>query len=169
MNQPRMPSPAILVAMLALVAAIAGPAVAGQDASTSAITQKKIKQIVTKQIKKLAPGLSVASADTLDNLNSTDFRRSNEVIGANDLGTITQRSTLSADIAPGAQGSAAAQCNAGEQFLSGGNDVAASMGGDVDVSVVASRRESPNGWRVFVENEGTGNAVVNTHVYCLEP
>jgi uncharacterized cupredoxin-like copper-binding protein len=70
MNHPRMPSPAILVAVLALVAALAGTAVAGPDASTSAITKKKVKKIATKQIHKLAPGLSVAHADTADNANN---------------------------------------------------------------------------------------------------
>jgi hypothetical protein len=52
MNQPRMPSPAILVAVLALVAALVGTAVAGPDASTSAITKKKVKKIVRKEIDK---------------------------------------------------------------------------------------------------------------------
>lgn len=62
------PSPAIVVAALALVAALAGTAVAGPDASTSAISKKKVKKIAEKQainqINELAPGLSVANADT---------------------------------------------------------------------------------------------------------
>jgi hypothetical protein len=66
MNQPRMPSPAILVAALALIAAVAGTAVAGPDASTSAITKKKVKKIAAKQINKLAPDLSVAHAASAD-------------------------------------------------------------------------------------------------------
>jgi len=61
------PSPAIVVAVLALVAALAGTALAGTDASTSAISKKKVKKIATKQINKLAPGLSVANADTAGN------------------------------------------------------------------------------------------------------
>lgn len=60
------PSPAIVVAVVALVAALAGTAVAGPDAGTSAINKKKVKKIVTKQIKKLAPDLSVASAENAD-------------------------------------------------------------------------------------------------------
>jgi hypothetical protein len=63
MKQARMPAPAIVVAALALVAA-AGTAVAGPNASTSAITKKKVKKIARKQINTLAPGLSVASAET---------------------------------------------------------------------------------------------------------
>jgi hypothetical protein len=58
------PSPAIVIVALALVAALAGTALAGPDAVTSAITKKKVKKIARKQIKKLAPGLSVANAET---------------------------------------------------------------------------------------------------------
>jgi hypothetical protein len=58
------PSPGIVVAVLALVAALAGTAIAGTPATTSAINKKKVKKIATKQINKLAPTLSVASADT---------------------------------------------------------------------------------------------------------
>jgi hypothetical protein len=120
MNQPRKPSPAILVAVLALVAALAGTAVAGPDASTSAITKKKVASIATKQINKLAPGLSVAHADTasnatnaqnaahadtatnaqdansLDGLNSTDFLRSNDPTAIPTV-QVTRTSALSTD------------------------------------------------------------------------
>jgi hypothetical protein len=60
----RLTSPAIVVAVLGLVAALAGTAVAGQSATTSAISKKKVKKIAKKQINKLAPGLHVASAET---------------------------------------------------------------------------------------------------------
>jgi hypothetical protein len=84
MNQPRMPSPAILVAMLALVAALAGTALAGPDATPSALTKSKVKKIAKKQINKLvpgiadaqitarAPGLSVARADTAGNAEALE-------------------------------------------------------------------------------------------------
>jgi uncharacterized protein (DUF2141 family) len=54
MNRLRMPSPAIVVAVLALVAALAGTAVAEQ-ATTSALTKKKVKKIANKQIDKRFP------------------------------------------------------------------------------------------------------------------
>jgi hypothetical protein len=53
MNQSRMPSPAILVAVLALVAALAGTAVAGPDASTSASVKKKQFKKLKKRVKAL--------------------------------------------------------------------------------------------------------------------
>jgi hypothetical protein len=58
------PSPALIVAVLALVAVFAGSAIAGTGASTSALTKPKVKKIARKQINKLAPGLSVANAQS---------------------------------------------------------------------------------------------------------
>lgn len=45
MNRIRQPSPALIVAVLALVAAIAGTALAGTDATTSASVKKQIKNL----------------------------------------------------------------------------------------------------------------------------
>jgi hypothetical protein len=68
----RRPSPAVVVVALALVAALAGTAVAANpDATTSALGKKKVTRIAkregkkqaTKQIEKLAPSLSVAHAE----------------------------------------------------------------------------------------------------------
>jgi hypothetical protein len=70
------PSPAIIVAVLALVAALAGTAVAGPNASTSAVSKKKVKKIAkkqaVKQINELAPGLSVANAVNAQNAATAD-------------------------------------------------------------------------------------------------
>ncbi len=63
------PSPTLVVAILALVAAVTGAAVA-QPAAKKAVTKKKVKKIATKQINKLAPGLSVANADTAGDANT---------------------------------------------------------------------------------------------------
>jgi hypothetical protein len=59
------PSPALVVGVLALVAALGGTAVA-EEASTSdtPVTKKKVRKIAKRQINRLAPGLSVAHADT---------------------------------------------------------------------------------------------------------
>jgi len=68
-------SPATVVAVLALVAALAGTALAGETATTS-VSKKQTKKIAKKQAKKqiaaLAPGLSVAHADTADSATSAD-------------------------------------------------------------------------------------------------
>lgn len=63
------PSPAIVVAVLSLVAALAGTAVAADppEATSSALTKKKVKKtakkVSNKQITKRAPTLHVAEAD----------------------------------------------------------------------------------------------------------
>ncbi len=74
------PSPALIVAVLALVAGLAGTAVAGQG---SGVTKKKVKKIATKQINKLAPGLSVANADTAtDATNAVNADRADNATNA---------------------------------------------------------------------------------------
>lgn len=58
------PSPATVVAVLALVAALTGTAVAERGATAGAFSKKKAKKIAARQVKKLAPTLSVANAET---------------------------------------------------------------------------------------------------------
>jgi hypothetical protein len=81
------PSPAIVIAVLALVAAVAGTAVAGGPGATTSVSKKKTKQIAKKQVNKLAPGianqeiterapgLSVAHADIADTAQTAGFAR----------------------------------------------------------------------------------------------
>ncbi len=62
------PSPAMVIATIALSLALAGTAIAGPEAITSALNKGKVKKIAkkqaTKQIDKREAGLSVASAVT---------------------------------------------------------------------------------------------------------
>ncbi len=60
----RLASPALIVAVVALVAALGGAAAA--QPSAKKVTTKKVKKIADKEIAKKAPGLSVAHADTAD-------------------------------------------------------------------------------------------------------
>lgn len=59
----RLPSPAIVIAVLALVAAVVGTAVAGSSAPERAVSKGKVKKIANKQIDKRLP---LASADLAD-------------------------------------------------------------------------------------------------------
>jgi len=63
----RRPSPAIIVAVVALAFAMVGTAIAGTDGLSNKITKSKVKKIAKKQINKAAPGLSVAKAANADN------------------------------------------------------------------------------------------------------
>ena len=65
------PSPGTVVAVLALVAALAGTAIASPGASTSALTKKKVKKIAGKQIDERLPWGSGDIAD--DSLGAADI------------------------------------------------------------------------------------------------
>jgi hypothetical protein len=58
----RRPSPAMVIAIVALIAALGGTAIAG-----GVINKKKAKNIANNAITQRAPGLSVASAKNADN------------------------------------------------------------------------------------------------------
>lgn len=70
------PSPAIVIAVIALVAAIAGTAVAGPQALTRAISRGKVKKIAAKQANKAIDqresGLSVEHAQAADTATTAD-------------------------------------------------------------------------------------------------
>jgi hypothetical protein len=77
----RRPSPAMVVAIVALIAALGGTAVAG-----GALNKKKVKNISNNQITQRAPGLSVKSAD-----NATTATRAQGPVGwahVNTAGTV---------------------------------------------------------------------------------
>jgi hypothetical protein len=66
------PAAGIAVAALALIAAVTGTALADDPATSSAVSKKKVKKIASKQVNKLAPGLSVAHATTADSATAAD-------------------------------------------------------------------------------------------------
>jgi hypothetical protein len=63
----RRPSPAMVVAIVALIAALGGTAIAG-----GVINKKKAKNIANNVVTQRAPGLSVASAKSADNAKNSD-------------------------------------------------------------------------------------------------
>jgi hypothetical protein len=130
-----MPSPAILVAVLALVAAVAGTAVAEQ-ATTSAVTKKKVKKIAkkqaNKQITRRAPGLSVAFAEEAGRANAANS--ANTADSADSLNELRFVRSASVDIAPDSVGSAVATCPTGFTATGGGGAYVA----DGTVQVVRS-------------------------------
>jgi hypothetical protein len=145
------PSPAMLVAVTALVAALVGTAVAGV-ATQSKLDGKERKQVskiarkqADKRIAKLAPGLSVAVANTANT--------------AARLGkVIVEKQTGSVESLKG--GSVDAFCPAGMQTIGGGG-----RADDFDEPTLLASRptraggeppasgESFTGWRVSVFND----------------
>ncbi|GAB3247702.1 hypothetical protein [Nocardioides dilutus] len=103
---------------------------------------------------------SIDSGEIVDNsLFSADLGL--DSVRASELGTIIERTAVSANIPAGGNGSVTASCLAGEQLISGGND------GFFDVFVVASRQQG-NGWAVFGHNDSGGNRTITAHAYCLQ-
>jgi hypothetical protein len=148
------PSPAIIVAVVALVVGVTGTAVAGgPGAVASKITRAKVKTIATKKankaIKQQAPGLEVGSATALTNL---EYVRSNSVT-----------------VAPGANGSAIATCPA-NKFATGGG------GAGADVTSLETLASHPsNGtqgqlgytaWEYRVHNSGAAPHNITAYVIC---
>ena len=70
-------APAMAVAALAAVACAGGVATAGPDATTSAITKKKVKKVSKKvanqQITQRAPTLTVGNSEKVDNLDAAQI------------------------------------------------------------------------------------------------
>lgn len=80
----RRPSPAMIVAALALTVALGGTAIAADPAQK--ITKAKVKTIAQKQVNKLAPGLDVASAKQAD---EADTALNTFGVSASDSGNVT--------------------------------------------------------------------------------
>lgn len=138
------PSPAIIVAVVALVAALAGTAVAGPGASTSAVDKSDVKRIATKKANKAVNAvLPLTSAN---------------------LGTINTR-TQSQNLPPtGFAGTeVTANCQAGEKAISGGVNAPT---GDV---LIGSSHKQAEGWRARLFNFGGAAVNATVEVYCLVP
>ena len=90
------PSPAMVVAIAALVAALTGSAVAGV-VSTAVLDRqekKQVKRIANKRITQRAPGLSVANARTLAGLEPAEFLRSSRIKLGGPIATSTEGQAL---------------------------------------------------------------------------
>jgi hypothetical protein len=139
------PSPAIIVAVVALVAALAGTAVA-EEATTSAdeVTKQKVKKIAKTQAKKLVEGAFP--------ITGVDFGVVN---------TRTQTGTVNS----GQSASTTVNCLPGERVLSGGfiTDV---QNNDV---VIEQDRKQGEGWFSQVVNFSGSNQTFTVEAYCLEP
>jgi hypothetical protein len=75
----RRPSPAMVIAIVALIAALGGTAIAG-----GVINKKKAKNIANNVVTQRAPGLSVSHAGSADNAtNATNATNANNATTAN--------------------------------------------------------------------------------------
>jgi hypothetical protein len=149
------PSPAIIVAVAALVAALAGTAIADPGASVSKINRAKVKKISQKQARKVitqeAPNLTVGAANNLTNL---EYVRSS-----------------STTVAPSANGSAIATCPSGK-FVTGGGGAGLDVSGAGLTEVASHPSNGTQGqlgytaWEYRVHNASGSPHTINAYAVC---
>lgn len=156
----RRPSPAIIVAVVALVAALAGTAVAGSGAETSKVTRAKVKKIANKQINKRLPW---KTADIADDAVTTP-KLANGAVVAPKLGTIHTRS-ITINVPTTEYREATATCQSGEKVLSGGAKWNNTSVGEFE-PILESYRDG-EGWYVRVQNGFGSDRELTVEAYCL--
>jgi hypothetical protein len=177
-------SPATLVAMLALVAALSGgtawaaATVGTSDIKNKAVTTPKLdtEAVTTAKLgpqavkpAKIALGAvrtakifnaAVTTAKLADD-SVTTAKIQNGQVRAPDLGLIVTRIN-SASLAAGATGGVVASCNAGELLISGGHDTSFSTH-----LVNRASYRSGNGWAVLFRNNDAVTRNIYAFAYCL--
>jgi hypothetical protein len=152
----RRPSPAMILALIALTFALGGTALAGP--SVSKLTKSKVRTIADKEINKLAPGLSVANADKA----TTATTAGASSVGAGALEPITRVQATSGAVANNSIASAFVQCPAGTRVLGGGGE-----GSVTPMLMTLNRGSDPNGWRYDAFNASGGPGTATVYAYCL--
>src|SRR5918996_1410850 len=144
------PSPALVVGVLALVAALAGTAVAADPVATTSVSKKKTKKIAKNQAIKQ---IDLAFDDAFP-------------VGADELGTIDEHSQTT-NIAVNTTGTAEVQCETGERVISGGwRDTAAPT--TTSLIVPYEDHRTSNGLRASGLALGTARSIT-VFAYCLAP
>jgi hypothetical protein len=167
-------SPATLVAMLALIAALSGgtawaaatvgtadiknKAVTTPKLDTEAVTTAKLAPRAVKPAK-IAPGAVRTGKIFDDAVTSAKIRDGH--VRAPDLGVITERFN-STTLPAGTTGGVVASCNAGERVISGGHDISTSTNVVNRTSV-----RSGNGWAALFRNNDASTRTIWAFAYCL--
>jgi hypothetical protein len=141
------PRPAMIVAVLALVAALAGSAVAADPVATTSVTKKKTKQIAKRIAKRIA---NRAVENALP-------------IGSGELAAIDEHTEI-ISVPPNSHRSITASCDSDETVISGGFRWTDEGGDQLDVR--ASHREG-NAWRAAARNHSGSAKEFRVHAYCL--
>jgi hypothetical protein len=179
-------SPAIVVAVLALVAALAGTAIAAPGASTSKVTKKKVNKLIDKRFPVGTSGISdnavttpkiadsaVTAPKIADSAVGTgkladgavaSTKLGDAAVVAAKLGTVTERDAQVA-IADGTGGSVQVDCLAGERVISGG----VSTLGVGTAAGWSTIRNGPTatGWDAAARNETGSSGTLIVEVLCL--
>jgi hypothetical protein len=169
------PSPAIVVAILALVAALAGTAVA-QQATTSAVSKKKVKKISNKQIDNRLPW---GTGDIADSAVTGEKIADDAVNGAKiaddsvshaALGPVTLR-TNAISVPANSARIVSKTCDPGELALSVGANWngASTVGPVLQAATFLSGSPEPTTGSATGRNQGAGARTLTVSVSCLAP
>jgi hypothetical protein len=137
------PKPAMIVAVVALVAALAGTAVASDPVASTSVTKKK-----TKQIAKRVASRAVESALP---------------IGSAEFATIDEHTEI-ISIPADSHAGVTASCESGETVISGGWRWIHTGPGNHEAR--EDHREG-NGWRASGRNDSGSAKEFRVHAYCL--
>jgi hypothetical protein len=139
------PSPALIVAVMALVAALVGTAIASDPVATTAISKKKTRKIARNEANKAVDAALP--------------------IGSGELATINERTEIISVPGNTHQG-VTVSCGANETVISGGWRWIYT--GQNNVEVREDHREG-NGWRASGRNDTNTPKELRVHAYCLAP
>jgi hypothetical protein len=179
-------SPATLVVVLALIAALSGgtawaaATVGTADIKNKAVTTPKLDDgaVTGKKLKTQAVGPAkialgaVRTAKLADN-SVTTRKIANGHVRAGDLGLVQTLTAPSEDgvlLANLGVGDVIATCPAGTKILSGGFELLSASGGDPanGQARVSQNSRHGNGWRVVLRNETGSSINLFVDAYCLQ-
>ena len=161
----RLPSAGIVIAVVALVAALTGTAIAGPDAFTS-ISKNKTKKIANKQSKKQINKQTPWSSDDIATDAISSSKLSDEAVKADELGEISKVEETSPPAAVPPI-NATADCPSDTKVISGGFKVTAADPDPDATPIPTGDQRSNNGWAATAIAQTEGDTVT-AYAYCLE-
>ena len=141
------PSPGLVVGVVALVAALAGTAVAGPGPGATDAAQHKLTKAQKKQVNKIAKKKGKKEAKKLDKkfLPIEGKNLADGAVEASNLGSITEVTSTPTSVPIGVIGTATATCPADSKVISGGYDTNSVVGTNIGIATGNGRTD--NGWR----------------------
>jgi hypothetical protein len=174
------PSPAMVIAVIALFIGLSGAAYAGNKIGTNQIKGKAVTtgklagkavtngKLAGQAVKsgKLANGAVTDSK--LGDGSVTSSKLSDESVKSDELGEINTR-TENTTIAPQTSGSVSVSCESGEKVVSGGFEgTTINLNAGVGVFPTTDKKDN-DGWKATGYNlSGAQNAELEVYAYCLE-
>ena len=160
------PSPALVIAMIALFVGLSGGAYAANKIGTNKIKGKSVTtgKLAGQAVKPGKLANQSVTTDKLADLSVTTSKLSDESVKSGKLGEITKVEESSPPAAV-PQINATADCAAGTKVMNGGFEVIAIDPDDPPIPTEDQR--SNNGWEASAVAQTPGDRVI-AYAYCLE-